>query len=370
MNAQIREQVIKTAQQFQSEGKLLDIKPHGNGHINDTYLLSYESENKDLQKIILQKMNRTVFPKPEEVMENVVGITGFLKEKITKNGGNPYRETLTVIPAKDGKCYYEDEQGGFWRAYVFISDTFSYDLPDSKELFYESAYAFGNFQSMLADYPAETLHETIVNFHNTKARFAAFRKAVEDDVMGRAKDVQEEIRFVLGREETANYFSELLERGELPLRVTHNDTKLNNILMDENGKGICVVDLDTVMPGLAMNDFGDSIRSGASTGAEDETDLSKISCDMELFDIYTKGFIEGCGGKLTSREIELLPMGAKTMTYECGMRFLTDYLQGDVYFKIHRPEHNLDRCRTQFKLVADMEAKWDTMNEIVKKYNI
>ena len=194
---------------------------------------------------------------------------------------------------------------------------------------------------------------------------------VEADVCGRVASVQKEIEFVLAREEIANYFSDMLAKGELPLRVTHNDTKLNNIMMDnETRKGICVIDLDTVMPGLAMNDFGDSIRFGASTAAEDEMDLDKVWCDMGLFEMYTKGFIEGCGGKLTKKEIELLPMGAKTMTFECGMRFLTDYLQGDTYFKIHREHHNLDRCRTQFKLVSDMETKWETMAEIVKKYNV
>lgn len=214
------------------------------------------------------------------------------------------------------------------------------------------------------------MHETIEKFHDTRNRFALFKKAVEEDVMGRAASVEKEIRFVLEREEIANCFAEMLDRHELPLRVTHNDTKLNNVMLDDKtGKGICVIDLDTVMPGLAMNDFGDSIRFGASTALEDETDLTKVSCSMELFELYTKGFLKGCGGKLTSKEIELMPMGAKTMTFECGMRFLTDYLQGDKYFRIHREGHNLDRCRTQFKLVEDMEQKWYTMNEIVKKYS-
>lgn len=221
---------------------------------------------------------------------------------------------------------------------------------------------------MLADYPAGTLHETIKGFHDTRARFEVFKKAVEEDVMGRAASVQKEIQFVLDHKDVADYLCELLGKGEIPLRVTHNDTKLNNIMIDhKTGKGICVIDLDTVMPGLAVHDFGDSIRFGASTAAEDEKDLSKVSCSMELFELYAKGYIEGCGGKLTDKEIELLPMGAKTMTFECGMRFLTDYLQGDTYFKVHREGHNLDRCRTQFKLVEDMEQKWYTMNEIVKK---
>ena len=263
-----------------------------------------------------------------------------------------------------------DSQGDYWRAYKFIEGATSYDQVETPEDFYQSAVSFGNFQRLLADYPAETLHETIVGFHDTKARFATFKKAVEEDVCGRAASVQKEIDFVLAHEDVANVFGDMLANGELPLRVTHNDTKLNNIMIDDKtGKGICVIDLDTVMPGLAMNDFGDSIRFGASTAAEDEQDLSKVSCDMELFDVYAKGFIEGCGGKLTQKEIEMMPMGAKVMTFECGMRFLTDHLQGDTYFKIHREKHNLDRCRTQFKLVEDMETKWDTMQEIIKKYN-
>ena len=230
------------------------------------------------------------------------------------------------------------------------------------EDFYESAVAFGHFQRLLADYPAETLYETIEGFHDTKARFRTFKNAVEKDVCGRAASVQKEIDFVLAHEDVANVFGNLQEKGEIPLRVTHNDTKLNNIMIDNvTRKGICVIDLDTVMPGLAMNDFGDSIRFGASTAAEDETDLSKVSCSMELYELYVRGFLEGCAGSLTQKEIELLPMGAKVMTYECGMRFLTDYLEGDHYFKIHRENHNLDRARTQFKLVEDMEAKWDTM---------
>lgn len=371
MDERQKEQLLAVAEQFQYEGKMMGAKEFGNGHINDTYLLTYEIGKMGVMNVILQKMNKAVFPKPEELMENIVGVTSFLKNKILASGGNPYRETLTVIPAKDNKPYYKDVEGEYWRSFVYITDTSCYDLPENEEVFYQCAYAFGNFQNLLADYPAETLHETIADFHNTKARFAAFKKAVEEDVMGRADSVRDEIAFVLEREVDANYFSELLEAGELPLRVTHNDTKLNNIMVDNaTGKGICVIDLDTVMPGLAMNDFGDSIRSGASTGAEDEKDLSKISCDMNLFEVYAKGFIKGCGGKLTTREIELLPMGAKVMTYECGLRFLMDYLQGDVYFRIHRPEHNLDRCRTQFKLVSDMETKWQTMQDIVKKYMV
>ena len=337
---------------------------YGSGHINDTYLV----ENS--QRYILQKINTDIFKNPDQLMENIVNVTEFLKKKIIENGGDPQRETMTVIMTNDNKPYYQDEEGHCWRMYNFIEDSTSYDMVRCDDDFYQSAVSFGKFQSLLADYPAHTLHETIEKFHDTADRFEKFKRAVQEDVCHRVKDVQKEIQFVLEREEIAHVLSDLQQKGELPLRVTHNDTKLNNILIDnQTHKGICVIDLDTVMPGLAINDFGDSIRFGASTGAEDEKDLSKIECDMHLFDIYTKGFIEGCQNKLTKKEIECLPLGAKVMTYECGMRFLTDYLQGDVYFKTAYPTHNLDRCRTQFKLVKDMEEKWDMMNSIVKKYN-
>lgn len=363
-------QMEEVISHFQYKGDLLSQEPYGSGHINDTFLLVFKTEVTKELKVILQRMNKEVFENPVELMENIVGVTSYLRERIIENGGDPERETLNVLPAVDGKLYYLDSLGDYWRSYKFIDHATSYDQVENPDDFYQSAVAFGNFQRLLADYPAQTLHETIKGFHDTKARFEVFKKVVEEDVMGRAKEVQKEIRFVLDREEIADFFCELLEKGELPLRVTHNDTKLNNIMIDdETGKGICVIDLDTVMPGLAMNDFGDSIRFGASTAAEDEQDLSKVSCSMELFDQYAKGFIEGCNGKLTEKEIELMPMGAKTMTFECGMRFLTDYLQGDTYFKIHREKQNLDRCRTQFKLVEDMEQKWYTMQEIVKKYS-
>lgn len=354
---------------YQFSGELVDVRPYGSGHINDTYLVTLK-ENDEEKKVILQRMNKSIFTKPVELMENVLGVTSYLRERIIENGGDPERETLNVIPTAEGKPYFVDSEGEYWRAYKFITGATSYDAVETPEDFYQSAVSFGNFQRLLAEYPAETLHETIEGFHDTKARFAVFKKAVEEDVCGRAASVQKEIDFVLAHEDVANVFGDMLAKGELPLRVTHNDTKLNNIMIDDaTRKGICVIDLDTVMPGLAMNDFGDSIRFGASTAAEDEQDLSKVSCDMGLFEIYTKGYIEGCGGRLTQKEIEMLPMGAKVMTFECGMRFLTDYLEGDHYFKIHREGHNLDRCRTQFKLVEDMEAKWNTMQEIVKKYS-
>lgn len=338
---------------------------YGNGHINQTYLVDVPAVGK---RWILQKMSRDAFKKPVEVMENIMGVTAHLRKKIAERGGDPERETLNVLPARSGLPYYIDANEDCWRVYYFIEGASCYDQVTSDEDFYQSGLAFGNFQCLLADYPADTLHETIPAFHNTKQRFANFQKALAEDVMGRAASVQREVEFVLKREADAAVLGDMLARGELPLRVTHNDTKLNNIMIDNvTRQGICVIDLDTVMPGLSVHDFGDSIRFGASTAAEDETDLDKVSCSMHLFEVYNKGFQKGCQGRLTDTEIEMLPMGAKIMTYECGMRFLTDYLEGDHYFKIHREHHNLDRARTQFKLVKDMEEKWDTMMKIVKK---
>lgn len=362
---EIKKEVIEN---FQFEGEYTEGIPYGSGHINDTFRVTFQHKG-ETKRYILQRMNNQIFLNPEELMENVVGVTSWLRKKIVENGGEPERETLNLVPAKDGKAFYKDSEGEYWRVYLFIEGAKTYDLVENQEDFYQSAVAFGRFQGLLADYPAETLHETIQDFHNTVKRLDTFKKAVEADGCGRAAQVQEEIQFVLDREALAHKLCDMQAEGKLPLRVTHNDTKLNNIMIDdETRKAICVIDLDTVMPGLSVNDFGDSIRFGASTGAEDEPDLSKVSCSMELFELYTKGFVEGCKGSLTEEELDMLPVGAMTMTYECGMRFLTDYLEGDHYFKIHREGHNLDRCRTQFKLVKDMEEKWNQMNEIVNKY--
>lgn len=354
MRAITEQQKQEAIAAFAYEGTLIADTVYGSGHINDTFRLTFAVGNMGDLDVILQRMNADAFPHPEQLMENIAGVTGFLKKKIIARGGDPERETLNIIPTVDNKPYYRDTNGDYWRSYRFITGASSFDQVETPQQFYESAVAFGSFQRLLADYPAETLHETIPGFHDTRARFAAFEKAVREDVVGRAAEVQKEIAFFLERKETACYFAGRLDRGELPIRVTHNDTKLNNVMLDDKtGKGVCVIDLDTVMPGLAMNDFGDAIRYGASTAAEDERDLSEVSCSMELFSLFTKGFLEGCGGSLTPEETALLPMGAKVMTYECGMRFLMDYLQGDRYFKIHRDGQNLDRARTQLTLVAD-----------------
>ena len=366
----MQKRLNEVVEKFGFTKNLTDVSSYGKGHINDTFCLTFKSENGMCEKVILQRINKEVFKKPEEVMENIVKVTEHVCKKVEEAGGDPMREVLQVIPALDGRPYCVDSSGDYWRAYEFISDVFACDRVENPEQFYQCGWLIGKFQSMLADYPAETLYETIEGFHDTRKRFEAFKEAVNEDKAGRSAGVRKEIQFVLDREEIVDCFAALFERGEIPLRVTHNDTKMNNILLDNStGKAFCIVDLDTVMPGFSMNDFGDAIRSAASTAAEDERNLSKVSCDMELFEACVRGFIKGCDGKLTEKEIEMLPMGAKLMTFECGMRFLADYLNGDTYFKVDRESHNLDRCRTQFKLVEDMERKWYTMKRIIEKYS-
>ncbi len=361
-------EIMEVISKFEFDGTFEECIPFGSGHINDTFLLTYTTAE-GMKYSILQRMNKSVFANPEELMENVKGVTSWLRKKIQENGGDVERETLNLVSDKEGHPYYKDSMGEYWRVYLFIENATCFDLVENENDFYQSAVAFGHFQRLLADYPAETLHETIKDFHNTVVRFQNFCKSVETDVCGRAADVQKEIQFVMEREKLAHVLCDLQAEGKLPLRVTHNDTKLNNVMIDDQtGKAICVIDLDTVMPGLSANDFGDSIRFGATTAAEDERDLSKVHFDLHLYEVFVKGFIEGCGGALTELEMEMLPMGAILMTFECGMRFLADHLEGDHYFKIHRENHNLDRCRTQFKLVSEMEDKLPEMKAIVEKY--
>ena len=350
-------------------GQLVGAVRYGSGHINDTFVVHTQPGEDPCRRFILQRISSAAFKHPDEVMANIVGVTSFLGEKIKEAGGNPARETMSVWATKSGENFYTDSEGGAWRVYPFVEDTICLQKAETPELFAASARAFGKFQRMLKDYPADTLYETIPKFHDTEDRLAKLKAAVAADVMGRVKEVGPELKFVQEREADCSAALSALRDGRLPLRVTHNDTKLNNILIDrESGEGICVIDLDTVMPGLAINDFGDSIRFGANHSAEDERDLTKVNFDLELFDVYAAGFLEGAGGALTETELDYLPWGAKLMTLECGIRFLTDYLEGDHYFRIHREGQNLDRCRTQFKLVSDMEAAWDDMKAVVDKY--
>ena len=342
---------------------------YGQGHINDTFVVHTQPEDRCCRRFILQRMSAAAFKRPDQLMENIIGVTEYLGREIEKHGGDRDREAMRVLRPRNGQPFFTDSDGGAWRVYPFVERTVCYQSAESAELFAASGRAFGRFQRLLGGYPAQTLHETIPNFHNTEDRLQKFKAALAADPLGRAKDCGPEIDFVLAREKDCSVALDAIRAGKLPLRVTHNDTKLNNVLMDEETReGICIIDLDTVMPGLVIYDFGDSIRFGANHSAEDERDLSKVNLDVDLFSAYTAAFLEGTGGALTDTEIEYLPWGAKLMTLECGIRFLTDHIDGDHYFHISREGQNLDRCRTQFKLVADMEARWAELEAIAKQY--
>ncbi len=355
--------------QFRFHGELLSLECWEFGHINKTYVARFAQADGTVRRYILQWINHNVFREPEKLMENVERVTAHLRRKIASNGGDPQRETLNLVPTVEGKTFYRTPDGDYWRAYIYVEGARAYQTIESLRHVYSAARAFGHFQELLSDFPAEQLHETIPNFHHTRKRFEAFVEAVERDVQNRARFVGAEIAFVEQRAAETSVLVDLLEQGALPSRVTHNDTKFNNVMIDEqSGEGVCVIDLDTVMPGLAGYDFGDAVRYGANTAAEDERDLSQVHLNLEVFDHFTRGYLDAARAFLTPPEVDYLPFAAKLMTFECGMRFLTDYLNGDVYFRIHRPDHNLDRCRTQFKLVSEMEAQAEEMARIVERY--
>ena len=355
--------MLSVANLFALDGEAISAEPYGCGHINETYCVS--TANK---RYVLQRVNHHVFPDVPALMDNMARVTAFVKEQVLAHGGDPDRECLQLVPTKTGEPYLVKD-GEFYRMTKFIENSLSLQTVENPLHFYYSAVAFGRFQKLLASFPAETLSEVIVRFHDTADRYRLFEEAVAADKVGRAVSVQEEIAFVRARKDDTAVLTNLLKEGKLPLRVTHNDTKLNNVLLDDKtGEPMAVIDLDTVMPGLSVYDFGDSIRFGTNPVAEDEPDLSKVYCDTALFAEYTRGFLEACGDALTEAEKAYLPYGAYMMTLECGIRFLTDYLSGDVYFRIHDSEQNLRRCHTQFKLAADIQAKFDELNEIVKKY--
>ena len=357
--------------QFCFEGELKSVNEFGSGHINKTYIALYDCNGNE-KRYVVQEINTAVFKDPEGLMENVFAVTEYLKEIIAENGGNPERETLSFIRTRDGKMYYETEEGRCFRAYVFVENSVSYDSADTPELFGKSGAAFGKFQNMLAEFPAETLNETIPNFHNTAWRFEnEFLQSIFAASNELLSECEDDIEFVTARRDDMSVLSDLLEEGKLPLRVTHNDTKLNNVMFDEDtNECVCVIDLDTVMPGLALYDFGDSIRFGASTAAEDEQNLDNVSLDLDYFKAYVRGYLSEAGETLTQEEKHYLAFSAKLMTLECGMRFLTDYLNGNIYFKTKYDKHNLIRARNQFKLVEDIEGKLDEMNRIVRSVDL
>ena len=356
--------IIDIATKFCFNRKIESVKALNSGHINDTNLVKCE----DSYRFVLQKINKNVFKAPEEVMANIDKVTSHIRQKL-KDAGEDYENgVLSFLKTDDGKLFYVDADGEYWRAYTFV-DGDCFQVCESAELFTKVGEAFGRFQKQLSDFDASVLFETIKNFHNTESRYNDFEASVSNDAANRASTVSDEIEFVRCRKEDCSYIVNGIRSGVFPLRVTHNDTKLNNIIMDKaTGKGLCVIDLDTVMPGSMLYDFGDAIRFGATSAAEDETDLSKVFVRPEMFDAFTKGYIDGLGGSATKDEILGFPMAAKIITFETGIRFLTDYLNGDTYFKTAYAAHNLDRARNQFKLVESIEENISVLNSIVEKY--
>ena len=343
---------------FQLQGAPIRCERYGNGHINETYLLETDAPH----AYILQKVNRQVFPDVPNLMRNIQLVTSYLWQQTP----DP-RRVLTLVPTTDGQAYMVDPDGEFWRVYEFVTDSLCLDRPENERDLQQSGLAFGTFQNQLASFPAHTLTEIIPHFHDTPVRYEQLKDAIRMDRAGRVKEAKAEIEAYMAFEKYAGFLMNLLKQGELPLRVTHNDTKLNNVLLDAATRTpLCVIDLDTVMPGLAANDFGDSIRFGAATAREDEQDLSKVGMSLQLFEAYARGFLSACGTRLTPLEKETLPMGAMLMTLECGSRFLADYFNGDVYFHNARPGQNLCRARTHIKMAQDMKSKLGQMQKIIE----
>lgn len=345
---------------FAFEGQLEDISAFGNGHINDTFKVTTSTK-----QYIIQRINHHVFKNPKELMHNYRLITTYLQEKIKEKNGDPKRETLEIVPTKDGKDLYQTSEGHYYRAIHFINNSLCLDTMTGPEDFYQTGLVFGNFQKMLVDFDASQLYETIPNFHHTPKRFETFMSALNNADESRKEEAKDEIEFILTHQKAAS----ALFDAHLPIRVTHNDTKLNNILFDATTKKpLCVIDLDTIMPGFVANDFGDAIRSGATYSQEDEKDLSKVTLDLELYQAFLDGFIKGSDTSLSKEEIKSLPVGATTITLEQAIRFLTDYLEGDHYYKIDYPKHNLVRTRTQIKLVSEMEKYQADIQAMLQKY--
>jgi thiamine kinase-like enzyme len=355
---------------FNLPGEFEGYKQFDNGHINKTYLVKLKESDTVKKNYIVQAINGYVFKNPAIIMRNIKEVTSHIKNKIIMEGGDTAREIINFLFTDDGKNYYLDENNNFWRVYPFIERSITFEKVENEKMLYNAGYAFGKFQRMLSDFPMEKLEDTIPDFHNTKKRLDYFFNMVEADPENRVKDLKDEIEFFQKRRDIASKLINMQENGELPLRVTHNDTKYNNILMDiDTYEALCVIDLDTVMPGLSVYDFGDAIRFAASTAAEDETDLSKVTINMNYYEAFTKGFIGASKGFFTENEINNMAWGAVIITLELASRFLADHINGDKYFRIHRPNHNLDRARNQMKLVLSMEENFKQMCDIVKKYS-
>lgn len=353
---------------FQIPGSYLDSRPYGSGHINDTYVVAFSQAGTRV-RYIMQRINHRVFRFPEAMMENIIRVTQELQNRLAAaQVPDISRRALRVIPSSEGHPFAKDDEENFWRCYAFIEGAKTYDIIQNERQAYEAARAFGEFQGMVSALPGGRLHETIPDFHNTRARFEVLRAAVSADAHGRLKDVGPEWDFIRGHEAMVDVLADLHAKGAIPERITHNDTKLNNVMIDDTTEtGICVIDLDTVMPGLALYDFGDMVRTATSPALEDEKDLSKVRMQMPMFEALVRGYLSGAQSFLNEAEIAHLAFSGKLITLEIGIRFLADYLAGDTYFKIKRPEHNLDRCRTQLALVRSIEEQEDAMNAFVRR---
>lgn len=358
------QQITDVIKKFQIEGEVLSCGRYGDGHINDTFLIVTTA-----RKYILQRINNMVFKDIDLLMSNIQKVLAHSKKSIIASGGDPERESMTLIPTLKGYSFLKDEDGKFYRVYIFIDNTVSLNMARTQDDFYQSGVAFGKFAGMLDGFDANEIRDVIPNFHNTVVRFDNFINALSADKMNRAVEVKDEIDFVLKHEDTCHRIVDMLKKGTLKWRVTHNDTKLNNVLLDaQTGKAVSVIDLDTVMKGSVCYDFGDSVRFGCSTALEDEEDLNKVHFSLPLFEVYSDGFLGSLDGKLLKAETESMPLGSIMMTLECGIRFLTDYLEGDTYFRVHKDKHNLYRTRTQFRLVEEMERDYDKMMAVVRRY--
>lgn len=360
--------VAPVARGFAIDGDLVEAAPYGAGHIHDTFLAVYRN-GRGHSRFIHQRLNRRVFPRTDVVMRNIAAVTGHVRRRLQAEAAPDLdRRVLTLVPTHDGGHYSVDDEGHWWRTYVFIGGARSVDTPEGPGQAFEAARAFGDFQRLLLDYEGPAVAETIPRFHHTRSRFEDFRRVLAADAVGRAGEAAEEVRFALAREEIVDRLLDLAANGHARSRLTHNDTKLNNVLLDdETGRGLCVIDLDTVMPGLPLYDFGDMVRTATATAAEDERDLSRVSVDEALFEAVASGYLSTAGPLLTEAEKSHLAFSARLIVFEIGLRFLTDHLEGDRYFKVHRPGHNLDRCRTQFKMVRVLEERDDRFQEIAER---
>ena len=350
---------------FELEGRFVSAEPFGSGHINDTYKTEYRSAGAE-RRYIHQRINHLIFRDPVGLMENVDRVLAHLRAKL-RGAPDAQRRALNLVRAKGGAPLYKDEAGNYWRTYDFIEGARTFEVVENPRQAFEAAKAFGHFQRLLSDLPAPRLRDTIPDFHHTPKRFAAFRRAAEKDAVGRAKRAKKEIDFALKREPMTRVLEDLRKKGEIPERITHNDTKFNNVVIDDvTGEALCVLDLDTVMPGLALHDFGDMVRTTTSPSAEDERDLSKVEMQMPMFEALVQGYLGSAGDFLSEAEKRHLAFAGKLITFETGLRFLADHLEGDVYFKVRREGHNLDRARTQFRLVESIERQEAAMNRVAE----